>query len=56
MIRTNEIVLKENNEWLYFGEPDHVIATRDSEEVLPALREVESLIKLNDWYAAGFKL
>jgi len=54
MINQNEIVLKENGEWLHFSEPHKIITAQRLEDVLPALREIEGLIKVNDWYAAGF--
>ena len=53
-VKTNEILLKENGEWLHFAEPHHIVIAEKLEEVLPALRETEQLIKVNDWYAAGF--
>jgi len=53
-IKTNEILLKENGEWLHFAMPQQIIVAEKLEEVLPALREIEQLIKVNDWYAAGF--
>jgi para-aminobenzoate synthetase/4-amino-4-deoxychorismate lyase len=53
-IKTNEILLKENGEWLHFAMPQHIIVAEKLEDVLSALRETEQLIKVNDWYAAGF--
>lgn len=53
-IKTNEILLKENVRWLHFSEPHHILMARKLEEVLPALHEMQRLIKANDWYAAGF--
>src|SRR5688572_2645376 len=53
-IKTNEILLKENGEWLHFAMPHHIIIAQKLEDVLPALREIERLIKVNTWYAAGF--
>src|SRR5688500_5802021 len=54
MIKTNEVVLKLNNEWLHFAEPNQIIAAYTLGVVLPALREIERLVEVNDWYAAGF--
>ena len=54
MIKTNEVVLKLNNEWLHFVWPNQIIAAHTLGDVLPALREVERLVEVNDWYAAGF--
>jgi para-aminobenzoate synthetase / 4-amino-4-deoxychorismate lyase len=54
LVTTNEILLKENGKWLHFTQPQQIIAARSLEAVLPALREIERLIKVNHWYAAGF--
>ena len=54
LVKTNEILLKENGEWLHFSEPHRIIAAEKLEDVLPALLEIEQLIKVNNWYAAGF--
>jgi len=54
MVKTNEIVLKLNNEWLHFAEPKQIIAAHKLEDVLPALRETERLVNVNEWHAAGF--
>jgi para-aminobenzoate synthetase / 4-amino-4-deoxychorismate lyase len=54
LIKTNEVLLKVNGEWLYFAEPHQLIIAEKLEDILPALRETERLIKANDWYAAGF--
>jgi len=54
MINLNEILLKENGEWLHFSGPHKIITAQRLEDVLPALREIDGLIKVNDWYAAGF--
>jgi len=53
-VKPNEILLKENGEWLHFAMPHHIIVAEKLEEVLPALREIERLITASDWYAAGF--
>jgi len=53
-IKTNEVLLKDNREWLHFANPHEIVRAERLEEVLPALREVEQLIKTNHWYAAGF--
>lgn len=53
-IDTNEVLLKENNEWLHFAAPHRVIQVDTLNDVVPALREIEDLIKVNDWHAAGF--
>jgi para-aminobenzoate synthetase / 4-amino-4-deoxychorismate lyase len=53
-VRTNEVLLKENDQWLYFSNPHQIISAEKLEDVLPALREIERLIEVNGWYAAGF--
>jgi para-aminobenzoate synthetase/4-amino-4-deoxychorismate lyase len=53
-INTNEVLLKENGEWLHFTKPHRVIQIDTLTDVIPALREIEDLIKVNDWHAAGF--
>jgi para-aminobenzoate synthetase / 4-amino-4-deoxychorismate lyase len=50
----NEVLLKDNGEWLHFREPYRLIEAKRPEEVLPALRELEQLTQINNWYAAGF--
>jgi para-aminobenzoate synthetase / 4-amino-4-deoxychorismate lyase len=54
MVGTNEILLKENGQWLHFALPHQLISAETLEEVLPALRELERLVNANAWYAAGF--
>ncbi len=54
LVKTNEILLNNNGSWLHFAVPHCVIAVEKLEDVLPALHEIERLIKVNDWYAAGF--
>jgi len=53
-IQTNEVLLHENGYWLHFREPQRIIIAKELEEVLPALHEIEQLIKIKGWYAAGF--
>ncbi len=50
----NEILLRQNGEWLYFPHPHRVIEIHRPDEVIPALQEIEDLVNQNDWYAAGF--
>ncbi|MDQ3005221.1 MAG: aminodeoxychorismate synthase component I [Chloroflexota bacterium] len=54
MIKTNEVLLKINNEWLHFAEPKQIIVAKTLEDILPASREMERLVNVNEWYAAGF--
>jgi para-aminobenzoate synthetase/4-amino-4-deoxychorismate lyase len=54
LVKQHEVLLKENNEWLYFSNPQQIMRAEKLEDVLPALREIERLIASNHWYAAGF--
>ncbi len=54
MIGRDEVLLKRNNEWLYFREPHHIISATNLGDVHSALQEVERLVKSNNWHAAGF--
>ncbi|HEX9388638.1 MAG TPA: aminodeoxychorismate synthase component I [Anaerolineales bacterium] len=54
LVRQNEVLIKENNNWLYFSKPHQIITVQKLEDILPALQEIERLIAVNDWYAAGF--
>jgi para-aminobenzoate synthetase/4-amino-4-deoxychorismate lyase len=53
-VNTNEVLLRDNDEWLYFTDPYRIIQVEKLDDVLPALREIERLIQANRWYAAGF--
>jgi para-aminobenzoate synthetase / 4-amino-4-deoxychorismate lyase len=50
----NEILLKQNDGWLYFSHPHRVIEIQKPGELIPALREIEDLVNAKDWHAAGF--
>jgi para-aminobenzoate synthetase/4-amino-4-deoxychorismate lyase len=54
LIRANEVLLKNSNEWLYFSDPHKVLQTANVDEVRETLQEVEDLVNINGWYAAGF--
>src|SRR6266542_6357357 len=53
-VKTNEILLKDDHDWLHFAEPHQIICAQKLEDVLPALRNIERLIQVNRWHAAGF--
>jgi para-aminobenzoate synthetase / 4-amino-4-deoxychorismate lyase len=53
-VAANEVLLKENDRWLHFADPQKIIVAQIVEDVLPALNEIERLISTNHWYAAGF--
>src|SRR5262245_53326880 len=53
-VKTNEVLLKENDQWLYFSNHHQIIDAEKLEDVLPTLREIERLIEVDGWYAAGF--
>lgn len=50
----NEIILRQNSEWLYFSRPHRVVEVHNLNDVVPALEEVEDLVNANEWHAAGF--
>ena len=50
----NEVLLKNDGEWLHFRNPHRLIVAERLEQVFPALREIERLIESHGWYAAGF--
>jgi para-aminobenzoate synthetase/4-amino-4-deoxychorismate lyase len=54
LVKRNEVLIKENNDWLYFSEPHQIITAEKLEDILPALHEIERLTAVKDWYAAGF--
>ena len=54
LIQINEVLLKENGQWLHFARPYHLIQADELKDVIPALRELEALIGANQWHAAGF--
>lgn len=53
-IKTNEVLLRENDNWLHFADPQRILVATRLDEVLPALREIEQLTQVDGWYAAGF--
>lgn len=54
MIQKDEVLLKHNDQWLHFVNPQRVICAERIGEVRDALREVERLVEKNNWHAAGF--
>jgi para-aminobenzoate synthetase/4-amino-4-deoxychorismate lyase len=54
MIKQNEVLLRYNNEWLYFSEPHRILVAEKLDEVSGALSEVERLVEIHGWHAAGF--
>jgi len=54
LIGKDEVLLKNNNEWLHFTKPHHIISARTLDDVHSALQEVERLVNSNNWHAAGF--
>ncbi len=54
MIEKDEVLLKNNDEWQYFSNPHCIISATSVDEVRSALQEVERLVNLNNWHAAGF--
>ncbi|HLA07249.1 MAG TPA: aminodeoxychorismate synthase component I [Anaerolineales bacterium] len=54
MIKINEVILKKGDDWLCFSEPHRVMIAERHQDVLPAMREMEHLVNMNGWHAAGF--
>ncbi|HET9591054.1 MAG TPA: aminodeoxychorismate synthase component I, partial [Anaerolineales bacterium] len=54
LIRTNEILLKDSDRWLYFSRPRQIVAAETLHDVQPAFEEIERLIQTHGLYAAGF--
>lgn len=52
--QNGEVLLRQNNDWLHFSHPHRVIEIQESDDVVPALREIEDLVTNNGWHAAGF--
>jgi len=53
-LKVNEVLLKDNRQWLHFTKPQQIVTAQKLDEVIPVLREVEGLIEANNWHAAGF--
>lgn len=53
-LNKNEVLLKQDGEWLHFSNPYRLIIAETLQDVLPALRELEQLAQTSNWYAAGF--
>ena len=53
-VQKNEILLKDHSSWLHFGNPYRLIVAESLKDVVPALREIEKLVQVNGWHAAGF--
>src|SRR5688572_5797137 len=43
-----------SGEWLHFENPQRIITASQPDEVLAALKEIETLVNHKGWYAAGF--
>jgi len=54
LVHTNDVLLKNDAEWLHFSRPHRVISTAKISEVRAALQETEQLVNANNWHAAGF--
>jgi para-aminobenzoate synthetase/4-amino-4-deoxychorismate lyase len=53
-VKPNEILLKDDGQWLHFTNPHRLIIAHDLQEVIPSLHEIEELIESHHWHAAGF--
>jgi para-aminobenzoate synthetase/4-amino-4-deoxychorismate lyase len=54
LVQKDEVLLKHNEEWLHFINPQRVIRAERVDDVRGALQEVERLVSQNNWHAAGF--
>jgi hypothetical protein len=45
LIQKNEVLLKSNDEWLHFANPQKVVLAEQSDEMRGALRDVERLAR-----------
>lgn len=52
--KKNDVILRDTGRWLYFSDPHKIICAEKPADVIPALLDVERLVNLNDWHAAGF--
>jgi para-aminobenzoate synthetase / 4-amino-4-deoxychorismate lyase len=50
----NEVLLRQNDKWLYFSSPHRVIEIHGPDDVVRAMQKVEDLVNDNGWHAAGF--
>ncbi|MBI5955128.1 MAG: aminodeoxychorismate synthase component I [Chloroflexi bacterium] len=53
-MQENEVLLKHNDDWLHFTNPQRVICAERLDEVHNALQEGERLVEEKGWHAAGF--
>jgi para-aminobenzoate synthetase/4-amino-4-deoxychorismate lyase len=53
-VNKDDVLLRDNERWLYFTAPYQVISAKRLDDVLPALQKIERLVRENKWYAAGF--
>ena len=54
LIGRDEVLLRDNGKWLHFSNAHRIIQADVLGDVLPALREIEAMVRGNEWYAAGF--
>lgn len=54
MIQTNEIILRDDDSWLHFKNPQRIIFAERLPDVSPALREIEDAVNNDGFHAAGF--
>jgi len=50
----NEILIRDNDKWLFFTRPHQIIVAERSDDVVPALQEIERHMEIYGWYAVGF--
>lgn len=52
--QTNEIILRQADGWQHYQNPYQILQTDRLDQILPILREIETLVEANGWHAAGF--
>jgi len=51
---SSDVILRQDDTWLHFTNPRHVITTEKTVEVRKSLSGVENLVNEKGWHAAGF--
>jgi para-aminobenzoate synthetase/4-amino-4-deoxychorismate lyase len=54
VIQTGEVLLKSNDQWLYFSKPRKILTTEKLDEVRSTLHELEKAVFFDNLFAAGF--
>ena len=52
--RINEVLLRSDEQWLHFTDPQQIIIAEKLDQVIPAIQRVEDRVEQDGLYAAGF--